>query len=106
MPDTVKVFISLKSPNSAELKRVLDYNAERIIAIDSNTDIITSVSSVDAYADNDKDDRTKLQLLSSIIDDIMAHGKPSEEDLDYDDDAMLVYDNIEELRESLENMGY
>lgn len=106
MPDIVKVFMNLESPDPTELQRILDHHADYVIDFDNNTDVVTSVSGVETYIENDKDDRTKLRILASIIDDIIGEGKPSPEDLDHDDDAIQVYDDIESLRQSLEAMGY
>lgn len=106
MPDIVKVFMNIESPDPIELRRILDHHADYIIDCDDNADVITSISGVETYADKDKDDRTKLRILASIIDDIIGENKPSHEDLNYDDDAIQVYDDIKNLQESLEAMGY
>ena len=50
-------------------------------------------------------DRETLIQIKALLDKLFANGAPSEEDLNYDDDAIHVYDAVESLQTALEEMG-
>lgn len=103
----LKVLMTLESNNGAELASILDHHADYVIDFDSNRDILTSVEGVQSYIIGDKTDRTKLNMLSEIIDDILPDGKaPSISELDDDDAAYDMYKAIESLKSHLEENGY
>ena len=50
-------------------------------------------------------DWEKLKALKAILDDLIGDGEPTDEELDYDDDAIEVYAEMHNLKEAMENMG-
>lgn len=103
----LKVLMALESNNGAELASMLDHHADYVIDFDNNGDILTSVEGVQSYTIGDKTDRTKLNMLSEIIDDILPDGKaPNISELDDDDAAYDMYKAIESLKLHLEKNGY
>lgn len=103
----LKVMMTLESDNGAKLASILDHHADYVIDFDNNKDILTSVEGVQSYIIGDKTDRTKLNMLSEIIDDILPDGKaPSISELDDDDAAYDMYKAIESLKSHLEENGY
>lgn len=103
----LKVLMTLESNNGAELASILGHHADYVIDFDNNRDILTSVEGVQSYIIGDKTDRTKLNMLSEIIDDILPDGKaPSISELDDNDMVYDMYKAIELLKSRLEQNGY
>ena len=50
-------------------------------------------------------DWEKLIMLSGLVDDLIGDDEPSDEDLDYDEDAIAVYDCLHDLKMALRNFG-
>lgn len=50
-------------------------------------------------------DRETLIQIKALLDKLFANDTPSEKDLDYNDDAVRVYDAAESLQAALEEMG-
>jgi hypothetical protein len=87
------------------------------ILIDVNHDIKGNVVStlttfgdkihiIGSYDDNEKCDRNKIACIASIINDVLDKSEPSDEELDYDDDAIALYDELHNTKQALEQCGY
>lgn len=50
-------------------------------------------------------DWEKLMKVKGLIDELLGENEPSDEDLDYDDDAIEVYAELHNLKEAMERMG-
>ena len=50
-------------------------------------------------------DWEKLRKIKELIDEILGENEPTDEELDYDDDAIQVYADLHNLKESMERMG-
>ena len=50
-------------------------------------------------------DWEKLMKIKELIDELLGENEPTDEDLDYDDDAIDVYDELHNLKESMERIG-
>lgn len=50
-------------------------------------------------------DREKIVRLKEILDEF-GENKPTAEDLNYGNDSIELYDQIFQLKEALENIGY
>lgn len=85
-----KILIECNTDNTSELIEKL--RSEGCIA-----DIIK-------YDSSEKYDKSKLRMLSSIINDISDCSNTERNELD--DDEIAVYDSISNLKESLEQLGY
>lgn len=101
---TITALMTFESPNPDELERYLDHHIEYIMDLDNNTDVISSVHGVMSYNPEDKHDRTKIQMLATILSDILAN-EPSDADLDYDDDNISLYDELHNLKNCFEQLG-
>lgn len=51
-------------------------------------------------------DREKLLKIKELIDELIGDNEPTDEELDYDDDAIQMYADLHNLKESMENMGF
>ena len=51
-------------------------------------------------------DREKLNELKTLVDQLLGENEPSDEDLDFDDDAIQMYADLHNLKESMERMGF
>lgn len=100
----VKAFMTIETGNPEELQRMLDHHMEYLIDFDEHYDTVKSISNVMSYDAAERHDRTKLQILSAVINDILSD-EPSDADLDHDDDAISLYGGIHNLKESLARMG-
>lgn len=100
----IKAFMTFEAHNEDELNRILDHHMEYMIDFDDMSDIIESVHNVKSYSPEDKHDVSKLSILAEIVSDILET-EPSDEDLDNDDDAIEVYANLHNLKESLQQIG-
>lgn len=50
-------------------------------------------------------DREKLLTLKDLLTDLLMN-EPSDEDLDYDDDAIAIYEELHNLKDAMENYGF
>lgn len=100
----VKAIMSMETRNPEELRRMLDHHMEYLIDFDEHYDTITSVADVMSYEVEGEDAETKLEILSSIVNDILAT-EPSDDNLDNDEDKIDVYAEIHNLKESLTKIG-
>ena len=50
-------------------------------------------------------DREKIIELKKLLDSLVGNGVPSEEDLDFDEDAIEMYDAMQNLLETIEEYG-
>ncbi|MBO5435897.1 hypothetical protein J6A31_08895 [bacterium] len=57
------------------------------------------------YVFSNGSDRPRLNAIADLISDLLKNGNPTDEDLDFDDDAISVYHNLQKLKDSLDNMG-
>lgn len=46
-----------------------------------------------------------LKKLATLLDELTGNNEPSNEELDYNDDYIKVYDDIHSLKKSLKNIG-
>lgn len=92
--------MSIKTGNPEELRRMLENQIEYLIDFDEHYDTVKSVSGVISYDTADRYDKSKLRILSSVINDILSE-EPSDAELDYDDDAVSLYGSIRSLKDSL-----
>lgn len=53
-----------------------------------------------------KTDKDSLRIIAKEIDFLFRNGTPSDEDLDYDNDCIEVYYDLNELKSSLEAVGF
>ena len=51
-------------------------------------------------------DFEKLRKIYSLIDELIGESEPTDEELDFDDDAIQMYADLHNLKESMENMGF
>lgn len=51
-------------------------------------------------------DNQKLSQIAALIDNLIGDNEPSDEDLNYDDDAIQVYADLHNLKESLRKLGF
>ena len=51
-------------------------------------------------------DLDKLVLLSELVHSMLGDNEPSDEELDYDEDAIALYDDLHNLKYSLERLGF
>ena len=100
----IRTTMTIETTNKEELQRILDHHIDYLIDMEVNSDI-QSVEGVVSYDVDSTYDAPKLKMLASIVSDIL-YKNPSDDDLDNDDDAIELYNNIQKLAESLENMGY
>ena len=104
MAKFIKSIMTIETENEEELQSLLGHHIDYLIDMDANRDIINSICGVISYDIDDKNDIKKLRILSQVIFDILKT-KPSNAELDYDEDAIELYSNIQKLKENLENMG-
>lgn len=50
-------------------------------------------------------DWEKLRKIKKLIDELIGPNEPTDEELDYDDDAIQMYADLHNLKESMESMG-
>lgn len=50
-------------------------------------------------------DWEKLSMVKALIDELLGDNEPSDEDLDYDDDAIEMYAELHNLKEAMERIG-
>ena len=50
-------------------------------------------------------DWEKLIKINELVDELIGENEPTDEELDYDDDAIEVYAELHNLKEALENIG-
>ena len=50
-------------------------------------------------------DWEKLRKIKELIDELLGDNKPSDEELDYDDDAIEMYADLHNLKASMEQLG-
>ena len=50
-------------------------------------------------------DWKNLKKIKELIDELIGENEPTDEELDYDDDAIEVYAELHNLKEALENIG-
>ena len=50
-------------------------------------------------------DWEKLRMIKDLVDGLIGENEPTDEELDYDDDAIAVYDELHNLKMALENIG-
>lgn len=74
--------------------------------IDKNDLIaISKPSNAIEYDPDDTCHKNKIRVLAEIIKDLTNDTEPDDEELDYDDDYIELYDNIHNLKQSLETLG-
>ena len=105
MANIVKAQMNIETNDVDELRRILDHHIDYIINMDDCSDIISSIANVQSYDITDKRDATKLSMLASLLEDILGENEPSDEDLDIDDNAIELYDNLYNIKTSLQAMG-
>ena len=76
------------------------------ILLETNNKDAAFDNAIGSYDTESKHDAEKLAMLAIIVNDIIGENEPSDEDLDNDDTAIELYDNIHNLKLSLEDMGY
>ena len=96
--------MSIESNNPDELRHILDHHIEYLVDMDANKEIVTSIANVQAYDLDDKNNDSKLSMLSEILSDILIT-EPSDDDLNNDDDLIDLYAELHNLKTSLENVG-
>ena len=50
-------------------------------------------------------DWENLKKIKALVDELIGENEPTDEELDYDDDAIEVYAELHNLKEALENIG-
>lgn len=50
-------------------------------------------------------DWDNLKKIKELIDELIGENEPTDEELDYDEDAIEVYAELHNLKEALENIG-
>ena len=50
--------------------------------------------------------REKLAQLKELLDEMLGNNEPSDEDLDFDEDAIEIYAEMHNLKEALEQYGF
>lgn len=50
-------------------------------------------------------DLEKLRKIKELVDELIGENEPTDEELDYDDDAINMYAALHNLKESMECMG-
>ena len=50
-------------------------------------------------------DWDNLKKIKELIDELIGENEPTDEELDYDDNAIEVYAELHNLKEALENIG-
>lgn len=113
----LRVIMNIACPTKQveELQRILDHHMEYLIDFDENKDLITSVSNVCSYdIDTEKQNLQKLQIISILIDDILATEpsilvddilatEPDDEALENNQSMIDLYAKIHNLKETLNN---
>lgn len=51
-------------------------------------------------------DRENLIKIKELIDELIGENEPTDEELDYDDNAIQMYADLHNLKESMENYGF
>ena len=51
-------------------------------------------------------DREKLSQVKKLVDELIGENEPTDEELDYDDDAIEMYAELHNLKEAMERMGF
>lgn len=100
----IRTQMSIESNDPDELRRILDHHIEYLVDMDNNKNIVTSISNVQSYDTEDKNNVSKLSMLSEILSDILIT-EPSDDDLNNDDDLIDLYAELHNLKTSLENVG-
>lgn len=100
----IRTQMSIESNDPDELRRILDHHIEYLVDMDNNKSIVTSISNVQSYDTEDKNDVSKLSMLSEILSDILIT-EPSDDDLNDDDNLIDLYAELHNLKTSLENVG-
>lgn len=103
---TLRAQMCFVTTKPEELERILDHHMEYLIDMDDNRDLIQTVHSVKSYDVKSKHDVPKLQMLAALLSDIIGETEPTDEELDDDDDAIALYDELHNLKEALKNCGY
>ena len=82
------------------------HDKEYMCSLLDNEDLITMY-----YKDVDIDRREtpmdweKLNKLKRLIDELIGENEPTDEELDFDDDAIEMYADLHNLKESMERIG-
>ena len=76
-----------------------------LVSVDRDN-MMTNAHSCEAYDINSKHDKPKLRMLANILSDILGETEPTDDELDGDDDAIALYDELHNLKEALQNCGY
>ena len=50
-------------------------------------------------------DWDNLKKIKKLVDELIGENEPTDEELDYDEDAIEVYVQLHNLKEALENIG-
>lgn len=100
----IRTQMSIESNDPDELRRILDHHIEYLVDMDTNRDIVTSIANVQAYNLDDKNNDSKLSMLSEILSDILIT-EPSDDDLNDDGNLIDLYAELHNLKISLENVG-
>lgn len=50
-------------------------------------------------------DWKNLKKIKELVDELIGENEPTDEELDYDDDAIEIYAELHNLKEALENIG-
>ena len=103
---TLRAQMCFVTTKPEELGRILDHHMEYLIDMDDSRDLIKTIHSVKSYDVKSKHDVPKLQMLAALLSDIIGETEPTDEELDDDDDAIALYDELHNLKEALKNCGY
>lgn len=99
-----KALITFDTVDEEEFHKILKHHIDYMIDFDDMSDVISSAHDITFYDTDERRDTKKLQMISSILDDIL-NVEPTAKDLDYDDDAMSLYEQLKSLKATLDNMG-
>ena len=96
MKGKVKALVALTTEELAEFQKRLDKDAGSSIAGGSRI--------ISTYDTEDRNDRGRLMTVTEVIRDMLKN-EPSDEELDYDDDKIKLYEDLHNLKEDLEDFG-
>ena len=96
MKGNVKALVALTAEELAEFQKRLDK--------DTGSSIAGGCRIMSYYDAEDKNDRGKILTVTEVIRDMLKN-EPSDEELDYDDDKIKLYEDLHNLKEDLENLG-
>lgn len=51
-------------------------------------------------------DWENLKKIKELVNEVLGENEPTDEELDYDDDAIEMYAELHNLKEAMEQMGF